>query len=78
MAIPINHCVLLLLENKNLPQWVSSHCTKLMKYTRTNKNEKEQEGFLRCQTPTSAVRLEVEGCRVKNVGWRIESEKWRV
>ena len=35
-----------------------------------------QEGFLRCQTPTSAVRLEVEGCRVKNGGWRIESEEW--
>ena len=38
----------------------------------------KQEGFLRCQTLTSAVRLEVEGCRVKNGGWRIESEEWRV
>jgi hypothetical protein len=36
-------------------------------------NIKEQEGFLRCQTPTSAVRLKVEGCRVKNGGWRIKS-----
>ena len=34
--------------------------------------------FLRCQTPTSTVRLKVEGCRVKNVGCRIKSEGWRV
>jgi hypothetical protein len=34
---------------------------------------KKQEGFLRCQTPTSALRLEVEGCRFKNGGWRIEN-----
>ena len=27
-----------------------------------------QEGFLRCQTPTSTVKLKVEGCRVKNGG----------
>ena len=38
----------------------------------------QQEGFLRCQTPTSTVRLKVEGCRVKNGGCRIESEEWRV
>ena len=35
----------------------------------------EQEGFLRCQTPTSTLRLKVEGCRVKNGGCRIESEE---
>ena len=26
-----------------------------------------QEGFLPCQTPTSTVRLKVEGCRVNNL-----------
>ena len=30
---------------------------------------KVQEGFLRFQTPTSTVRLKVEGCRVNNGGW---------
>ena len=35
----------------------------------------EQEGFLRCQTPTSTVRLNVEEYRVKNGGYRLESEK---
>jgi hypothetical protein len=35
-----------------------------------------QEGFLRCQTPTSTVRLKVEGCRVKNGGCMIKSEGW--
>ena len=40
--------------------------------------EVKQEGFLRCQTPTSTVRLKVEGCRVKNGGCRIESEEWRL
>ena len=39
---------------------------------------KKQEEFLRCQTTTSAVRLEVEGCRVKNGGWRMGSEEWIV
>ena len=38
---------------------------------------KRQEGFLRCQTPSSAVRLKVEECRVKNGGCWIESEEWR-
>ena len=27
----------------------------------------KQEGFLPCQTPTSTVRLKVEGCRVEGV-----------
>ena len=49
--------------------------------------KRKQEGFLRCQTPTSTVRLKVEGCRVKNRGeglrvknrWcRIGSEEWRL
>ena len=34
----------------------------------------KQEGFLRCQTPTSTVRLKVEGCRVNNGGCKIKSE----
>ena len=38
----------------------------------------EQEGFLRCQTQTSTIRLKVEGCRVTSGGCRIESEEWRV
>jgi hypothetical protein len=38
----------------------------------------QKEGFLPCPTPTSAARLEEEGCRVENGGWRIESDKWRV
>ena len=33
------------------------------------------QGFLRCQTPTPTVRLKVKGCRVKNGGCRIESDK---
>ena len=38
------------------------------------RKEEEQEGFLRCQTPTSTVRLKVEGCRL-NYGWcKIKSE----
>ena len=37
----------------------------------------KQEGFLPCQTPTSTVRLKVEGCRVKNGGCDIKSEEWR-
>ena len=36
----------------------------------------QEEGFLRCQTPTSTVRLKVEGCRVKNGRSRIKSEEW--
>ena len=35
---------------------------------------KKEEGFLWCQTPTSNVRLKVEGCRGKNGRYRIESE----
>jgi hypothetical protein len=35
----------------------------------------KQEGFLRCQTPASTVKLKVEGCRVKNGGCWIESEE---
>ena len=35
----------------------------------------KQEGFLRCQTPTSTVRLKVEGCKVKNGECRIKSEE---
>ena len=35
----------------------------------------EQEGFLPCQTPTSTVRLKVEGCRVKNVRVEIKSKE---
>ena len=38
----------------------------------------KQEGFLRCQTPSSTVGLKVEGCRVKNEGYRIESEEQMV
>ena len=34
-----------------------------------------QEGFLLCQTPTSTLRLKVEGFRVKNVGCRINRLK---
>ena len=46
-----------------------------------------QEGFLRCQIPTSTVRRKVEGCRVKNGGvdfrvknggCKIKSEELRV
>ena len=40
--------------------------------------EQKQEGFLRCQTPTSTVRLKVEGRRVKNGGCRIKSKELRV
>ena len=29
-------------------------------------NQTKQEGFLRCQTPTSTVGIKAEGCRVKN------------
>ena len=39
---------------------------------------RQQEGFLRYQTPTSTVWLKVEGCIVKNGGCRIESEEQRV
>ena len=37
----------------------------------------KQEGFLQCQTPTPTptVRLKVKGCRVKNGGCGVESEK---
>ena len=42
------------------------------------REKKKQEGFLRCQTPTSTVRLKVEGCRVNNGGCKIKSEEWRV
>ena len=42
------------------------------------KKELKQEGFLRCQNPTSTVRLKVEGCRVTSGGCRIKSEEWRV
>ena len=38
----------------------------------------KQEGFLRCQTQTSTVRLKVEGCSEKNGGCRIKSEEQRV
>ena len=34
---------------------------------------KEQEGFLRCQTTTSNLRLKAEGCRVNSGGCRIKS-----
>ena len=34
-----------------------------------------QEGFLRCQTPTSTVKLKVEGRRVENGGCMIGSEE---
>ena len=30
------------------------------------------------ETPTSTVRLKDEGCIVKNIGCRIESEQWSV
>ena len=43
-----------------------------------SERRERQEGFLRCQTLTSTVRLKVEGCRVKNGGCRIESEELRV
>jgi hypothetical protein len=39
------------------------------------KERKEQEGFLRFQTPTSTVRLKIEGFRVKNNQHQIESEE---
>ena len=41
-------------------------------------NSNIQEGFLRCQTPTSTIRLKDEGCRVKNGGCMINSEELRV
>ena len=41
----------------------------------TYEQMKEQEGFLRCQTPTSTARLKVKGCRAKNGGCRIKSEE---
>ena len=34
--------------------------------------------FFLCQTPTSTIRLKVEGCRVKNGGCRIKGEELRV
>ena len=36
-------------------------------------NEK-QEGCLRCQTPTSTVRLKVEGCRLKIISKVVYNE----
>ena len=54
----------------------------LDQYTKVQKINKEQEGFLRCQTPVSTVRLKVEGCRVKNgwgvVGWRVKNRGCRI
>ena len=38
----------------------------------------KREGFLHCQTPTSAVRLEVEGCRLQSEEWRVEDCGWRM
>ena len=35
----------------------------------------KQERFLPCQTPTSTVRLKVEGCSVKNWGSKNKSEE---
>ena len=37
----------------------------------------KQEGFLRCQTPTSTLRQKVEGCRLDNGGCRIMSVERR-
>ena len=41
-----------------------------------NEYGSEQEGFLRCQTPTFTARLKVEGCRVKNSGYKNKSEEF--
>ena len=40
-----------------------------------NLKYKRQDGFLRCQTPTSTVSLKVDGCIVNNGGCRIKSEE---
>jgi hypothetical protein len=53
-------------------------CLEVVVVWYEKQKQNKQEGFLRCQTPTSAVRLEVERCTVKNGGWRIEIEEWRV
>ena len=37
------------------------YSSEIFSYNRLYK----QEGFLRCQTPTSTVRLKIEGCRLK-------------
>jgi hypothetical protein len=37
-----------------------------------------KKGFFDCQTPTSAVRLEIEGCRLKSEKWRVEDCEWRM
>ena len=42
------------------------------------RKKERQEGFLRCQTPTSPVRLKVKKNRVNNGVCRINSEEWRV
>jgi hypothetical protein len=42
---------------------------------RITENKLRQEGFLRCQTPTSTVGLKDEEYRVKNGVCRIESEE---
>jgi hypothetical protein len=55
------------------PVWKKSN--RIGKKEREIENEK---GFLRCQTLTCAVRPKVEGCRVKNEGCGIDSEKWRM
>ena len=44
----------------------------------STRERKGQEGFLRCQTPTSTLRLKDEGCKVKNGGCRIKSEEFRL
>ena len=66
----------------SLQVWLFGEKIKLVIFQDLSHNESdcymEQEGFLRCQTPNSTVRLKVEGCRVKNVGCWIESEEWRV
>jgi hypothetical protein len=42
-------------------------------------DEVKQEGFLGCQTPTSTVRLKVEGCRVREaVGIRVRNGGFRI
>jgi hypothetical protein len=50
-----------------------SLCFIIKEKETTKVSKKVQEGFLRCQTPTSAERLEVKGCRVKNGEMRVKN-----
>ena len=65
---------LTILKCKTLGKDISLNCSRGPQSHK--KTKKKQEGFLRCESLTSSVRLKVEGCRVKNGGCMIEA--WRV